>query len=135
MCIRDSLILVLYHDEVEICNPLGSHATIHKLDQYYYTIANLEPQYRSKHAAVRLLSVVNAKLVKKYGVEQILRPALILNSLYFVSFFDKILIKNCIDRKSGLSISFYSNRVPFYIDFESPHSQEKKVIKIALLFV
>ena len=72
----EALILVLYHDEVEICNPLGSHATIHKLDQYYYTIANLEPQYRSKHAAVRLLSVVNAKLVKKYGVEQILRPAL-----------------------------------------------------------
>ena len=27
-----SLVLVLYHDEIDVCNPLGSHATVHKLD-------------------------------------------------------------------------------------------------------
>lgn len=35
-------------DEFEICNPLGSKATIHKLTGFYFTIQNLPPQFRSK---------------------------------------------------------------------------------------
>ena len=29
--------IILYHDELEVCNPLGSNAGVHKLDMYYYT--------------------------------------------------------------------------------------------------
>ena len=80
----DALAIVLYHDEIEVCNPLGSHATTHKLDMYYYTLANISPVYRSKHLAVRLVAIANSKLVKKYGIEKIMEPviddALLLNN-------------------------------------------------------
>ena len=66
--------MVLYHDEIDVCNPLGSHATIHKLDMYYYTLANLTPKFRSKHSAVRLISIVKSNYIKKYGIEKILEP-------------------------------------------------------------
>ena len=69
-----ALMLILYHDEVEVCNPLGSKSTKHKLDMYYYTIANLSPKFRSKHCSVRLLAILNSKLVKKYGIHSIMNP-------------------------------------------------------------
>ena len=69
-----ALMIILYHDEVEICNPLGSKSGKHKLDMYYYVIGNLSPKFRSKHCAVRLLAIVNANIVKKYGVNEILKP-------------------------------------------------------------
>lgn len=70
----DALVIILYHDELEVCNPLGSKAGIHKLDMFYYTLANFTPKFRSKLAAVRLLAIVNANYVKKYGIERILEP-------------------------------------------------------------
>lgn len=70
----DALQIILYHDEVEVCNPLGNKAGVHKLDMYYYSIANVDPRYRSKHCAIRLLALVNAKLIKKYGINRILTP-------------------------------------------------------------
>jgi hypothetical protein len=70
----DALVIILYHDELEICNPLGSKAGVHKVHMFYYTLANFGPKYRSKLAAVRLLAIVNAKYVKKYGIERILEP-------------------------------------------------------------
>ena len=82
-----ALCIILYHDEIDVCNPLGSHATIHKLDMYYYTLANLSPVYRSKHSAVRLLAIANSKLVKKYGIEQIMQP-IIADVLYLNDGYD-----------------------------------------------
>ena len=70
----DALQLILYHDEVEICNPLGSHVSKHKIDLYYYTLGNINPKYRSKLCAIRLLAIVKAKDVTKYGQNQILTP-------------------------------------------------------------
>ena len=67
-----ALMLIIYHDKVEMCNPLGATATKHKLDLYYYSVANLDPKFRSKHYAVWLLAITNAKLVRKYGVNEIL---------------------------------------------------------------
>eukprot|EP00111_Clytia_hemisphaerica_P003426 TCONS_00009790-protein len=71
-----ALVLILYHDELEVCNPLSSSAGEHKIDMYYYCIANLPPQYRSRHCAVKLLAIANASLVKKYGIEKILEPVI-----------------------------------------------------------
>ena len=59
----DALVLILYHDKLEVCNPLGSKAGTHKVDMFYYTVANLGPKFRSKVAAVRLLAIANANLV------------------------------------------------------------------------
>lgn len=71
--------LILYHDEVEVCNPLDSKAGKHKLDMYYYVIINIDPKYRSKRSAVRLVAITNAKYVKKYGIDSIMLP--IINDL------------------------------------------------------
>ena len=80
---ENALCIVLYHDELEVCNPLGSNAGTHKLDMYYYTIANLCPKYRSKRCAVRLFAIANADLVKKYGIDYIMQPLVDdLNTLY-----------------------------------------------------
>ena len=43
----EALMLIIFHDELEICNPLGSRAIKHKVDMFYYTVANLDPRYRS----------------------------------------------------------------------------------------
>lgn len=40
---EDAVQIIIYHDAVEVCNPLGSHAGIHKLDMFYYTLGNLSP--------------------------------------------------------------------------------------------
>lgn len=80
---ENSLCLILYHDELEVCNPLGSNAGVHKLDMYYYTIANLCPKFRSKRCAVHLFAIANADLVKKYGIDTIMKPLVDdLNILY-----------------------------------------------------
>ena len=61
---------------MEVSNPLGSHAGMHKVDMFYYTLGNLNPKLRSKRCAVRLLAIVNGKLVKKYGYNAVLEPIL-----------------------------------------------------------
>jgi len=40
--------LILYFDEFETCNPLGSHAGIYKLGTMYFTIASVPPKYASR---------------------------------------------------------------------------------------
>lgn len=58
---QDAIQIIIYHDAVEVCNPLGGNTGIHKLDMFYYTLGNLNPKVRSKHCAVRLLGIANAK--------------------------------------------------------------------------
>ena len=70
----NALQIILYHDEVEICKLLGSHVGKHKIDLYYYTLGNISPKYRSKLCAIRLLAIVKAKDVSKYGQNKILTP-------------------------------------------------------------
>ena len=70
----DALQIILYHDAVEVCNPIGSRAGKQKLDMFYYTLANFNPKIRSRHCATRLLAIANAKVVKEYGYHAILQP-------------------------------------------------------------
>ncbi|XP_028409387.1 uncharacterized protein LOC114531989 isoform X2 [Dendronephthya gigantea] len=76
----NGLIIILYHDEIEVCNPLGTHVGKHKIDLYYYTLGNIGPKYRSKLCAIRLLAIVKAKDVSMYGQNKILTP--IINDLH-----------------------------------------------------
>jgi len=68
-----ALQLILYTDEIEICNPLGSHASVHKLLMVYYTLGNIDPKFRSKLAAIRLLAIANAKDIDDCGVDVVLQ--------------------------------------------------------------
>ena len=66
--------LGLYNDDMETANPLGSHATIHKLGFLYYIVKNLPPKYNSTLVNCHLLQVYYSADVKKYGFCHILEP-------------------------------------------------------------
>lgn len=76
----NGLQIILYHDEIEVCNPLGTHVGKHKIDLYYYTLGNIGPKYRSKLCAIRLLAIVKAKDVSMYRQNKTLTP--IINDLH-----------------------------------------------------
>ncbi|XP_054866338.1 uncharacterized protein LOC118469167 [Amphiprion ocellaris] len=67
-----ALQIILYSDEIEICNPLGSHASKNKLLMFYYTLGNINPKYRSKLAAIRLLAIAKKSELSECGVDGIL---------------------------------------------------------------
>ncbi|XP_034057976.1 uncharacterized protein LOC117536966 isoform X2 [Gymnodraco acuticeps] len=67
-----ALQLILYTDEIEICNPLGSHASVNKLLMVYYTLGNIDPKFRSKLAAIRLLAIAKANDIDQCGVDVVL---------------------------------------------------------------
>lgn len=70
--IPNALQIVLYTDEIEICNPLGSFTTKNKLLMVYYTLANINPKYRSKLAAIMLLAMARSVDLRHFGVNVIL---------------------------------------------------------------
>ena len=50
-----ALQILLYTDDIEIVNTIGSHTSKHKLSMFYFTLANISPQYRSTLSAIQLL--------------------------------------------------------------------------------
>ena len=71
---QDTLIIIIYHDVLEVCNSLDSHAGTHKIDTFYSTMENLSPKFWSKRYASRLLAIVKSNILKKYGYNAILKP-------------------------------------------------------------
>ncbi|KAL3970579.1 LETM1 and EF-hand domain-containing protein 1, mitochondrial [Sarotherodon galilaeus] len=72
----NALQLILYTDEIEICNPLGSHASANKLVMFYYTLGNIDPKFRSKLAAIRLLAIAKANDISQWGIDVVLKRIL-----------------------------------------------------------
>ena len=56
--------LLLYYDDVNVCNPLTNKP--HKLCLFYYQLANLVPVYCSKLRSIKLLAVCSYKTFQKY---------------------------------------------------------------------
>ena len=67
--------LLIYHDDLGVCNLVGSKAGKHKIDMFYYTLGNIDPKFQSKQCAIRLLAICNTKFVKKYGIDKVLTLA------------------------------------------------------------
>jgi hypothetical protein len=66
--------ILLYYDDVEICNPLGSKKSIHKLGIFYFTLANLRPKLRSKFTAIQLAIICKKSVIDEYSIDRVLRP-------------------------------------------------------------
>jgi hypothetical protein len=49
-----------YFDDVEVANPLGSHATIHKIGSKYTSIKGIQPKYNSRLENILLNAVINS---------------------------------------------------------------------------
>lgn len=68
----DALQIILYTEDIEICNPVGSCTSKNKLLMVYYTLGYITPKYRSKLVAVRLLAIAKSADLCHPGVDVIL---------------------------------------------------------------
>ena len=66
--------LLLFYDEFEVANPLGTRAGDHKIGGIYWVIQNLPPSLRSKLSQVFLAVLFYSVDLKTYGFEPILKP-------------------------------------------------------------
>ena len=66
--------IILFHDAVELCNPLGSNRGYHKIVNIYYTLVNIPPKIRSRLDSMRLLAMINSNYLHKYGYKTVLQP-------------------------------------------------------------
>ena len=66
--------LHLYVDDFEVCNPIGSRRSVHKLTAVYFLIGNIHPKYWSSAANIHLALLARCKVVKSYGLQTVLKP-------------------------------------------------------------
>eukprot|EP00731_Ephydatia_muelleri_P037796 Em0565g3a len=71
---RSGHIVELKHHCYDVCNPIGSRKTVHKLGVFYYTIDNIPPILRSKLSSMYLLCICNYTYIQQYGVNAVLKP-------------------------------------------------------------
>ena len=97
-----ALQIMLYYDDVEVVNPIGSRTKIHKLGElhihvsiascmyivhvyllcqmspitalFYYLLGNISPSRRSSLKCIQLVTVVKSTDVSKYGIDKVLKP-------------------------------------------------------------
>ena len=86
-----ALQIILYYDELELYNPLGTSAKIHKIGKLdvnkcvpnitllYYrgillSVGNLSPKFRSSLNSIHLISIAKSSVIQKYGPDKILQP-------------------------------------------------------------
>ena len=62
--------ILIFQDELEVCNPLGSGKSKHKVNVTYYTTLDVQSPLRSRVKSIQLVSLVMSKVWKKYGNEK-----------------------------------------------------------------
>ncbi|XP_062499071.1 uncharacterized protein LOC134176418 [Corticium candelabrum] len=67
-----ALQVILYYDDLEICNPLGSSVKKHKLGAFYFTLGNILPRNRSLLHSIQLLAIAKTSIIQLYGIDVIL---------------------------------------------------------------
>lgn len=66
--------LVLYIDEVEICNPLGTSRKKHKITAVYWVFGNIPHMSRSTLNSVYLALLCKSVDIKRFGYDEVLAP-------------------------------------------------------------
>ena len=85
---HSSLQIFLYFDELEVCSPLASKRTKHKIGKrisiidlfifmtftgaFYYTLGNLHPKYQQQLSNIQLLALVKSSVIKEYEMKTVL---------------------------------------------------------------
>lgn len=67
-----ALQIILYYDDLEICNPLGASVKKHKIGAFYFTLGNLKPRNRSLLHAIQLVALAKTSVIETYGINVIL---------------------------------------------------------------
>ena len=63
-----ALQIVLYADEFDVVNPLGVHASVHKVLVFYYTVANIDRHLWSKKDTIQVVAICKSSDIKVYGM-------------------------------------------------------------------
>ena len=63
-----ALEIILYADEFDVVNPLGVHASVHKLLVFYYTVANIDRHLQSKKDTIQVVAICKSSDIKVYGM-------------------------------------------------------------------
>ena len=69
-----ALQIIAFLDEVELCNPLGTHFKKHKLAIVLFTLGNIHPKRRSSLKVINLLIAATVPIVQKHGIDKVLEP-------------------------------------------------------------
>lgn len=64
--------LLLYSDDLEISNPLGSRKGAHKVCAFYMSILCLPQKFQSALSNILLVALTKSKLLSKYGIDKVL---------------------------------------------------------------
>lgn len=73
---QESISLILYIDEFEICNPLGTSRRKHKICGLYWVLGNLPPGCNSALTSIYLAALIKSNDLKCYGYEKVLKPVI-----------------------------------------------------------
>lgn len=68
--------MILYIDEYEICNPLGTSRRKHKICGLYWILCNLPPGCNSALSSIYLAALIRSNDLNCYGYEKVLKPVL-----------------------------------------------------------
>lgn len=71
-----SLPLILYIDDLEIANPLGTSRKIHKVCSVYWVFADLPVKYRSALHIIQLAALCKVPDLQRCGYDRVLCPLL-----------------------------------------------------------
>ena len=69
-----ALQIIAFYDEVELCNPLGTHVKKHKLGILLFTLGNIHPKYRSSLRTIQLVIAATYPVILNHGLDAILKP-------------------------------------------------------------
>lgn len=72
----DSIQIILFQDDVELCKALGAAAGSFKVNHMAFTIGNLHPWNRSKVDPLQLVLLCKEKDVDYFGLPEVLKPVL-----------------------------------------------------------
>ena len=69
-----ALQIIAYFDELEVCNPLGTHTKLYKLGIILFTLGNIPPKFRSTFRAINLVACAVYPIIDEHGIDSILEP-------------------------------------------------------------
>ena len=71
---KSALQIVAYYDELELCNPLGTHIKRHKLGIVFFSLGNIHPRYRSSYRAIYLALAAPTPVIEEHSLNTVLVP-------------------------------------------------------------
>ena len=98
---KPCLLFIINTDLVEIVNPIGAHVKKHKIDIFYWTLAYIRPNLRSRWNNIHLLGICKTQHLQNHGLANFL--------LDFMS--------NLISFQNGMELNVHGEDITMYGSF------------------